>query len=163
MIFLAPASAAMIRNWGARVVLAVGAAAISLGFVERGVFGSSVLTVGVSAFVVSVGVAFALAAMPVLITTAVPLDQTASANSVNSLIRSVGTSGASAVGAAVLAASAVTVGAATVPTPDSLTRLFWLGAAVSAVAVLVASIPISAERTRRTGLVDPGRDTVPAG
>ncbi|MFM1724478.1 MFS transporter [Rhodococcus sp. PAM 2766] len=163
MIFLAPASAAMIRNWGARVVLAVGAAAISLGFVERGVFGSSVLTVGVSAFVVSVGVAFALAAMPVLITTAVPLDQTASANSVNSLIRSVGTSGASAVGAAVLAASAVTVGAATVPTHESLTRLFWLGAVVSAVAVLVASVPISAERTRRTGLVDPGRDTVPAG
>ncbi|MCA1008485.1 MFS transporter [Rhodococcus hoagii] len=164
MIVLAPVSAAMIRNWGARVVLAIGAGAICLGFVERGVLGSSVLVVGVSAFVVSMGVAFALAAMPVLITTAVPLDQTASANSVNSLVRAIGTSGASAVGSAVLAASAVVVGTVTVPALDSLDRLFWLGAAVSAVALLVASIPIREDRNPpRPGVVDPGRDAVPAG
>lgn len=164
MIFLAPVSATMIRVWGAGTTLAVGAAAISLGFVERGVFGSSVLTVGVSAFVVSVGVAFALAAMPVLITTSVPLDQTASANSVNSLVRAVGTSGASAVGAAVLAASAVTVGAAAVPAPIGLDRLFWLGAAVSAVALVVAvCVPLRGGRPSATVDVDaPGRDTVRA-
>ena len=165
MIFLAPVSAAMIRAWGAGVTLAVGAGGISLGFAERGVFGSSVLTVGISAFIVSVGVAFALAAMPVLITTAVPLDQTASANSVNSLVRAVGTSAASAVGAAVIAASAVMVGAAAVPSPIGLDRLFWLGAAVSAVAlVVVVCVPI---RTRPTASpVDatrPGHDAVPAG
>ncbi|QCQ93625.1 MFS transporter [Rhodococcus sp. SGAir0479] len=157
MIFLAPVSATMIRVWGAGVTLAVGAGAISLGFVERGVLGSSVLTVGISAFVVSVGVAFALAAMPVLITTAVPLDQTATANSVNSLVRAVGTSAASAVGAAIVAASAVTVGAAAVPSPVGLDRLFWLGAAVSAVAlVVVACVPV---RTARPPVVAP----VPAG
>lgn len=157
MIFLAPVSATMIRVWGAGVTLAVGAGAISLGFVERGVLGSSILTVGISAFVVSVGVAFALAAMPVLITTAVPLDQTATANSVNSLVRAVGTSAASAVGAAIVAASAVTVGAAAVPSPVGLDRLFWLGAAVSAVAlVVVVCVPV---RTARPPVVVP----VPAG
>lgn len=151
MIFLAPVSAAMIRGWGAGATLAVGAAAISLGFVERGVFGSSILTVGVSAFVVSVGVALALAAMPVLITTSVPLDQTASANSVNSLVRAVGTSGASAVGAAILAASAITIGAATVPSPIGLDRLFWLGAAVSAVAlIVVVCVPLRTGRVPST-------------
>ncbi len=160
MIFLAPVSAAMIRAWGAGVTLAVGAGAISLGFVERGVFGSSVLTVGISAFVVSVGVAFALAAMPVLITMAVPLDQTASANSVNSLVRAVGTSGASAVGAAVLAASAVMVGATAVPSPIGLDRLFWLGAAVSAVAlIVVVCVPLRLRTgTARVDTDAPGPD-----
>ncbi|GAB2663242.1 MFS transporter [Prescottella soli] len=148
MILLAPVSAAMIRDWGARVTLAVGAGAIAVGFAERGVFGTSVLCVGISAFVVSVGVAFALAAMPVLITHAVPLDQTASANSVNSLVRAVGTSTASAVGAAILAASAVTVGAVAVPAAAGLDRLFWLGAAVSAVAlVVILCVPLAQART----------------
>ncbi len=152
---------AMIRAWGAGVTLAVGAGARSVGFVERGVFGSSVLTVGISAFVVSVGVAFALAAMPVLITRlAVPLDQTASANSVNSLVRAVGTSGASAVGAAVLAASAVMVGATAVPSPIGLDRLFWLGAAVSAVAlIVVVCVPLRLRTgTARVDTDAPGPD-----
>ncbi|MGF7122794.1 MFS transporter [Rhodococcus sp. AG1013] len=155
MIVLAPVSAAMIRGWGARVTLAVGGGAIALGFVERGVFGTGVLVIGVSAFVVSVGVAFALAAMPVLITTAVPRDQTASANSVNSLIRAVGTSAASAVGAAVLAASTVMAGAVVVPAQIGLDRLFWLGAAVAAVALLVVTcVPIRTDRTTaRVGVV----------
>lgn len=118
-------------------------------------FGTGVIVIGVSAFVVSVGVAFALAAMPVLITTAVPRDQTASANSVNSLIRAVGTSAASAVGAAVLAASTVMAGAVVVPAQIGLDRLFWLGAAVAAVALLVVTcVPIRTDRTTaRVGVV----------
>ncbi|MCL2533615.1 MAG: MFS transporter [Nocardiaceae bacterium] len=148
MILLAPVSAAMIRGWGAQATLAVGAAAIALGFAERGVFGTSVLVIGISAFVVSVGVAFALAAMPVLITTAVPLDQTASANSVNSLVRAVGTSAASAVGAAILAASAVTAGMVAVPSQAGLDRVFWLGAVVATVSlIVVACVPTRTERT----------------
>lgn len=148
MILLAPVSAAMISGWGARVTLAVGAGAIALGFAERGVLGSSVLVVGISAFIVSVGVAFALAAMPVLITNAVPLDQTASANSVNSLVRAVGTSTASAVGAAVLASSTVMVGVAAVPAAVGLDRLFWLGAVVSAAAlVVILCVPLARTRT----------------
>ncbi len=106
------------------------------------------------------GVAFALAAMPVLITMAVPLDQTASANSVNSLVRAVGTSGASAVGAAVLAASAVMVGATAVPSPIGLDRLFWLGAAVSAVAlIVVVCVPLRLRTgTARVDTDAPGPD-----
>ncbi|WP_241665674.1 MFS transporter [Prescottella subtropica] len=148
MIVLAPVTAAMIGKWGGRVTLAIAAAAMAVGFVERGVLGSTVLTVGVSAFVISIGVAFALAAMPVLITTSVPLDQTASANSVNSLVRAVGTSTASAVGAAVIAASTVTIGAAVVPAQAGLDRLFWLGAAVSVVALVVVGCMPMVSRTR---------------
>lgn len=161
MILLAPVSAAMIRGWGARVTLAVGAGAIALGFAERGVLGSSVLVVGISAFVVSVGVAFALAAMPVLITNAVPLDQTASANSVNSLVRAVGTSTASAVGAAVLAASTVTVGAAIVPAEIGLDRLFWLGAVVATAALVVmVCVPLARPRTAQGPTARDGTGTV---
>jgi MFS family permease len=160
MILLAPVSAAMIRGWGASVTLAVGAAAIALGFAERGVLGSSVLVVGVSAFIVSVGVAFALAAMPVLITNAVPLDQTASANSVNSLVRAVGTSTASAVGAAVLASSTVMVGSVAVPATPGLDRLFWLGAVVSAAAlVAILCVPLTRARTVDGSTARDGVDT----
>ncbi|CAM3250073.1 MFS transporter [Prescottella defluvii] len=158
MIVLAPVTATMIRAWGARTTLVVAAGAMTIGFATRGILGSSILVVGTSALVVSVGVAFALAAMPVLITTSVPLDQTASANSINSLVRAVGTSVASAVGAAVLAASIVTVGAVTVPAQVGLDRLFWLGAVVSMVALLVvACTPIRAGgRRTHTGAVAPG-------
>ncbi|WP_305093803.1 MFS transporter [Prescottella sp. R16] len=157
MIVLAPVTAAMIRRWGARVTLVIAAGVMAVGFAERGVLGSTVLTVGISAFVISIGVAFALAAMPVLITTSVPLDQTASANSVNSLVRAVGTSTASAVGAAVVAASTVTVGAAVVPAQTGLDRLFWLGTAVSAVALIVVGcIPLVAGKQENSGNTNAG-------
>jgi MFS family permease len=141
MLVLAPLSARMTRRHGARVTLAVGAAIIASGYVLRAALGASVANVTVSAATISGGVALALAAMPVLITEAVPVDRTASANSVNSLLRSVGTSTASAVGAAVLAASTVTVAGVTVPTLTAFTVMYWIGAGVAVVALIVTLLP----------------------
>ncbi|SDC67022.1 MFS transporter [Rhodococcus tukisamuensis] len=137
MVLLAPLSARMSRRHGAQATLMVGAVAIAVGYAVRAVLGSAVLNVTVSAAIISGGVALALAAMPVLITEAAPADQTASANGVNSLLRSVGTSTASAVGAAVLATSTVTAAGVTVPTIGAFNLLYWLGAVVSLAAVAV--------------------------
>lgn len=142
MIVLAPLSARMTRRHGARVTLVVGAAVIAAGYLLRAVLGPSVANVTVSAAMISGGVALALAAMPVLITEAVPVDQTATANAVNGLLRSVGTSSAAAVGAAVLAGSTLTVAGVTVPTLGAFTTMYWIGAAVSVAAVLVALLPM---------------------
>jgi MFS family permease len=90
--------------------------------------------------IVSAGVAFALAAMPTLITESAPLDQTASANSVNSLLRSVGTSTGSAVAAAVLASSTVLIGAAVVPTLHSFEVLYSIGAGAAFLAAIVTLV-----------------------
>ncbi|MFD4469103.1 MFS transporter [Rhodococcus sp. NPDC058505] len=142
MVVLAPLSARMTRRRGARVTLVVGAIVIAAGYLLRAVLGPSVANVTVSAAMISGGVALTLAAMPVLITDAVPVDQTATANAVNGLLRSVGTSSAAAVGAAVLAASTLTVSGVTVPTLGAFTAMYWIGAAVSVAAVLVALLPL---------------------
>ncbi|GAA4490244.1 MFS transporter [Rhodococcus olei] len=142
MVILAPLSARLTRRRGAPVTLVAGAAVIAVGYALRAVLGSTVPNISASAAIISGGVALALAAMPVLITDAAPMDQTATANGVNSLLRSVGTSTASAVGAAVLAGSTVTVAGVTVPTLAAFTTLYWVGAAVAFAAVLVALLPL---------------------
>ncbi|TQF75275.1 MFS transporter [Rhodococcus spelaei] len=144
MVVLAPLSARMTRRRGARVTLVIGAIVIAAGYVLRAVLGPSVVNVTTSAAMISGGVALALAAMPVLITEAVPIDQTATANGVNSLLRSVGTSTASAVGAAVLASSTLTVVGVTVPTLSAFTTMYWIGAAAAVAAVAVALLPLPA-------------------
>ncbi|MGW0173272.1 MFS transporter [Rhodococcus sp. NPDC003322] len=146
MVVLAPLSSRMTRSRGARVTLSTGAAIIAVGYVLRAVGGSGVPVVVTSAAMISSGVAMALAAMPVMITTAVSVDQTATANAVNALMRSIGTSSAAAVGAAVLAASTITVAGVTVPTLSAFTTMYWVGAAVAAAAIVVTLLPLSGER-----------------
>jgi MFS family permease len=56
----------------------------------------------VMGIIISVGVGFAYASMPALINSAVPISETAAANGINSLARSLGTSVSSAVMGVVL-------------------------------------------------------------
>ncbi len=142
MVVLAPLSARLTRSRGARTTLVVGGVIMAAGYVLRATTDSSVLNVTVSAATISAGVALTLAAMPVMITTAVPIDQTATANGVNALMRSIGTSSAAAVGAAVLAGSTMVVAGVTVPTLSAFTTMYWIGAAVAGSAVAVALLPL---------------------
>src|SRR5690606_13183600 len=77
----------------------------------------------------SLGTAIAFAAMPILIMRSVPITETASANGLNTLVRAIGTSSASAVVAAVFSAFTVTVGPAEVPSLAAYQLMFWLGTA----------------------------------
>ena len=77
--------------------------------------------------------------MPSLIMAAVPIEQTAAANSLNNLMRALGTSFASAI-AGVLLASLVT--SAGVPTEMAFVLVMLLGAGAAILAlVIVAAIP----------------------
>jgi hypothetical protein len=80
----------------------------------------------------------AYAAMPTLIMAAVPLRQTASANGLNALLRSIGTSTSSAATAAVLAIGVQSVAGRTVPSFDAVVLVFWMAAAASTAAALIA-------------------------
>ncbi|WP_254922741.1 MFS transporter [Rhodococcus sp. OK302] len=137
MIGLAAVSPKITRRWGAKTTLAAGAIVIAFGYLLRVVLTPTLLSISLGAAVVSAGVSFALAAMPTLITESAPLDQTASANSVNSLLRSVGTSTGSAVAAAILASSTVMIGAAAVPALHSFEVLYSIGMGVSVAAAIV--------------------------
>jgi MFS family permease len=87
--------------------------------------------------VVSAGIGFAYAAMPALIMGAVPLTETAAANGLNSLMRAMGTSCASAVLGAVLANMTIRLGPVAVPSEAGFQAGFVIGGVVALVAALV--------------------------
>ena len=97
------------------------------------------IEVVVAAGVSSVGIVLAFAAMPTLIMRSVPITETASANGLNTLLRAIGTSSASAVLAAIFSALTMEVGGAPIPTFGAYQLVFWLGAAAALMGAAVAA------------------------
>lgn len=137
MMALSPVSAGITRKYGARTSLLVGGGVLALGYVLSIVLLDNAFEVMLAAVVVSGGVGIAYAAMPALIMGAVPLRETASANGVNSLMRSIGTSVSSAVTAALLAHLTVTVGPLTVPSLDGFRVAFLIAAGAAVLGLLL--------------------------
>jgi MFS family permease len=108
MMLLSPLSARISDRFGARTTLLLGAAVIALGNGPAVVLSSAVWQIVLTSAVIGGGIGIAFSAMPALIMGSVPLGETASANGVNTLMRSIGTSTASAVLAAVLATTGPT-------------------------------------------------------
>ncbi len=141
MMVFAPVSARLISWRGARLTLALGGAWIALGFVLRLLFTTHLWQVLVGATVASIGSAIAYAAMPALILDATPLADAGAATGLNTLARSVGTSLASAVAAAVLTALTVRIGDAVFPARGAFFVLFGCaGALAAASAVMTAFV-----------------------
>ncbi len=149
MVLFAPISGRIIRVFGGKTALMAGAVVLIVGYVGRVFFYDSIALVIIGSTVVSVGTATAYASMPTLIMGAVPITETASANGLNSLVRSIGTSTSSAAVAAVLTAVTMTVGAERFPAFDAFKDVFWMAALASAASMLAAVfIPHSAAVTR---------------
>jgi MFS family permease len=93
----------------------------------------------------SIGVGFAYASMPSLINAAVPVSETAAANGINALARSLGTSISSAVMGAILAGLTVSVAGAEFPTLGAFRIALLVAAGAAGVgAVLALLIPVPA-------------------
>ncbi|MFI7678040.1 MFS transporter [Actinophytocola sp. NPDC049390] len=137
MMALSPVSARITRRHGPRTSLVVGTSIIAIGYLLSTLLLHSAFEIMVAGIVVSSGVGIAYAAMPGLIMGSVPLRETASANGLNSLARSVGTSVSSAVVATLLAHMTVTVGSLTVPSLTGFRVAFLIAAGAAAVGVLV--------------------------
>ena len=112
MVFFAPVSANITKRFGAKITLIVGGTVLALAYIARVFLTGSIALIIISAAVVSIGTAIAYSAMPMLIMRSVPITETASANGLNSLLRSVGTSTSSAVGAAMLTSMVIPAGRA---------------------------------------------------
>jgi MFS family permease len=152
MILGGPASGLLSRRFGPKVSLALGAfvAAAGLGLLaaEHG----TVMALLAFNLVLSVGIAFAFAAMPTLIMEAVPARETGEATGFNTLMRSVGAALGSQVTAAVLAGE--TIGRSAVPAAHAYTTAFLVCAAVALVAALVAlAIPAGGRGQQTVGAV----------
>lgn len=103
MMVSAKIAAAIAAKRGPKFTLFVGSVIVACGYLAgHWLLGSPVQILGFSV-VVSVGVGFAFASLPALINAAVPVCETAAANGINALARSLGTSMSSAVIGAVMA------------------------------------------------------------
>ncbi|WP_312878152.1 MFS transporter [Lentzea indica] len=102
MMATAPVSARISNARGPRVTLMLGALVVAFGY-GAGVFlMSAVWQLVVVSAVIGAGIGLAYGAMPALIMSAVPASETAAANSLNTLMRAIGTSISSAVAGVVL-------------------------------------------------------------
>ncbi|WP_033434274.1 MFS transporter [Saccharothrix syringae] len=139
MVLLAPVSAAVTRRYGARITLMVGSLVMAVGYAARALLTGQLWQLVTGTTVISVGTAIAFAAMPILVMRFVPITETAAANGLNTLVRSIGTSSSSAVVAAVLTAGAVTTAGVAAPTAAAFARVSWIAAAAAVLAALLAT------------------------
>ena len=162
MVLMSPLSASLITRFGPRAVLIAGALVMALGFVGRSLFYGSVVEVMVMSGIASLGTALAFAAMPTLIMRAVPITETASANGLNTLLRSIGTSSASAMVAAIFAATMMTTpSGAHAPTFTAYQIIFWAGAAAALGGALIAAFIRRPARVAKEGM-QPAGSQIPA-
>lgn len=126
MVLFSPISGRMITKYGGRITLLIGIGTMAAFYILRIFTTENVVMVIVTSTVISVATAVAFAAMPTLIMAAVPITETASANGLNALVRSIGTSICSATIAAVLASLTVQLGPAVVPSHEAVQVVFAL-------------------------------------
>ncbi|QTX03848.1 MFS transporter [Agromyces archimandritae] len=126
---------------GPKVTLIVGCAIMAVGYGGSTLLTGSLWGLLATTMVASAGVGFAYGAMPALVMGAVPRSETGSANSVNSLMRSIGTSVSAAVVGVVLATMSVDAGGGhAIPTLDGFRvgLLIGCGVALGAGAIALA-------------------------
>ncbi|SFN21882.1 Major Facilitator Superfamily protein [Pseudonocardia ammonioxydans] len=148
MMAMSPVSARISAASGPRTTLMVGAAVVAAGYLLGAAFHSAVWHLLLSSVVISSGVGLAYGAMPSLVMAAVPVTQTAAANSLNNLMRAIGTSTASAVTGVLLARITVSTGGSAVPTEAAFVLAMLLGSATALVALVITGfIPRRPEAT----------------
>lgn len=142
MVAISPLSARLSRARGPKMSLLLGAAIIACGLGLAQALMGTTWGVLVFSLVLSAGVAMAYAAMPALIMAAVPLSETAAANGLNALARSLGTSVSSAVIGVVLGQLTIRLGSHTFPSQAGIRVCLAIGAAGAVLAgLIVAAIP----------------------
>jgi MFS family permease len=142
-----PVSARLSARFGARTTLLLGTSVLVVGNACMAVIPGTVVLIMVATTVSAIGAALAYSALPLLIMDAVPPTETAAANSLNTLMRMLGTSSCSAVAAAVVTALTIDVGGRTLPAASAYTVVFLAAAVAALLATLItAATPRAAAR-----------------
>jgi MFS family permease len=154
MMLFAPVSSRLMSTIGAKVTLMIGATVLGIGYLVAFELMDAPWKLLVASCIASAGVGIGYAAMPTLILDATPPQEAASAVGVNALMRSMGTTLASAVMAAVLTTSTTSLGAFEVPSEHAFRLCFVIGALAAFVGVaIVATIPRRRDGARSTETV----------
>ncbi|PZG18153.1 MFS transporter [Nonomuraea aridisoli] len=158
MIVLSPVSARITGAYGPKVTLMIGALLMLAGYGSALFLMDEIWHVVLAATIVSSGAGLGYAAMPASIMGAVPTSETAAANGINALMRAIGTSTASAVISAVLAAATVQRGASALPSQNGLQLALIITAASATAAMIIAAV-LPGRRRPKPARLRPGDRT----
>ncbi|MER5321803.1 MFS transporter [Streptosporangium roseum] len=139
MMAMAPLSARISKARGPKVTLMLGAVVVAAGYGLSVALMSAMWHLVLVSAVIGAGIGLAYGAMPALVMAAVPVSETAAANSLNTLMRSIGTSISSAVAGVVLAQMTITLGTVTVPSENGFRLVMAIGAGAALVAFALAA------------------------
>ncbi|MEV0449409.1 MFS transporter [Streptomyces sp. NPDC050600] len=140
MMALSPLGAKLSAARGPKVTLAVGSLVIAVGYLSSLLLMGSTWGLLVVTLVCNTGVGLAYGAMPALIMGAVPQAETASANSFNTLMRSIGSSVSAAVIGVVLAELTIDLGGHALPSETGFRVALLIGGGVALAAAAVAAL-----------------------
>ncbi|WP_318306988.1 MFS transporter [Amycolatopsis solani] len=156
MMALAPVSARVSRTRGPKTTLMLGAVVVAAGYALGIVLMSAAWQLVVVSSIIGAGIGLAYGAMPALVMGAVPVSETAAANSLNTLMRSIGTSVSSATAGLVLARLTIHFGPATLPSQNGFRLVLAMGAAAALIALAVAAfLPRRAPAASAPASVEP--------
>ncbi len=139
MMATAPVSAAVSKARGPKVTLMIGAVVVACGYGLNVVLMSEVWHLVTVSCVIGAGIGFTYGSMPALIMGAVSASETAAANSLNTLMRSIGTSVASAVAGVILSQMTISLGGYALPSEDGFKTVMAIGAGAALLAFAIAS------------------------
>ncbi|MGX1560169.1 MFS transporter [Streptomyces sp. NPDC055506] len=139
MMATAPVSAALSKAKGPKITLMVGALIVAAGYGLNIALMSELWHFVLVTCVIGAGIGFTYGSMPALIMSAVPASETGAANSLNTLMRSIGTSTASAVAGVILAQMTTPFGPTALPSQNGFKAVLAIGAGAALLAFVVAS------------------------
>jgi EmrB/QacA subfamily drug resistance transporter len=139
MMVMSAASAKVTQAKGPKVTLMIGALIVAAGYGLNIVLMSEVWHLILVSCIIGAGVGFTYGALPALIMGAVDPSQTGAANSLNTLMRSLGTSFASALAGVILTQMTTDFGGHALPSENGFKVVMAIGAGAALLAFLVAS------------------------
>ncbi|MEV7042298.1 MFS transporter [Amycolatopsis sp. NPDC051061] len=139
MMALAPVSARITATRGPKTTLMLGAVVVAAGYALGIFLMSATWHLVLVSSVIGAGIGLAYGAMPSLVMGAVPVSETAAANSLNTLMRSIGTSVSSATAGLVLARLTVRFGPVELPSQNGFRLVLGMGSAAALIALAVAA------------------------
>lgn len=149
MILFSPLGSKLTDKRGVKTTLVLGSLIIVGSYLFSIFFADTPWHVMLASIISNIGVGFVYGALPVLVMDSVPANETASANGVNGLIRSLGMSFSATVIGAILAAKSIALPTTgqVIPTLDGFYTALLVGGGI-AVAAALTSLTIPIRRVR---------------
>ncbi|WP_405622323.1 MFS transporter [Streptomyces sp. NBC_00076] len=139
MMVMSAVSARITKAKGPKVTLLIGALIVAAGYGLNILLMSEVWHLVLVSCIIGAGIGFTYGALPALIMGAVDPSQTGAANSLNTLMRSLGTSFASAIAGVIMAQMTTDFGDYALPSENGFKVVLAIGAGAALLAFAVAS------------------------